>query len=88
MTFFTKFKCGSLRFSRNRMRYLARISSVTKKRGYILPIYPLRAVNGTRTRDPQLGKLVLYQLSYYRKTGNLLLSPSFFGDTKVVIFLK
>ena len=27
-----------------------------------------RAVNGARTRDPQLGKLVLYQLSYYRRT--------------------
>ena len=25
------------------------------------------AVNGARTRDPQLGKLMLYQLSYYRK---------------------
>lgn len=25
------------------------------------------AVNEARTRDPQLGKLVLYQLSYYRK---------------------
>ena len=25
------------------------------------------AVNGAWTRDPQLGKLVLYQLSYYRK---------------------
>ncbi len=25
-----------------------------------------RAVNEARTRDPQLGKLVLYQLSYYR----------------------
>ena len=24
------------------------------------------AVSGTRTRDPQLGKLMLYQLSYYR----------------------
>lgn len=24
------------------------------------------AVNGTRTHDPQLGKLMLYQLSYYR----------------------
>ena len=29
-------------------------------------IYINGAVNGTRTRDPQLGKLVLYQLSYYR----------------------
>ena len=27
----------------------------------------IRAVNEARTRDPQLGKLVLYQLSYYRK---------------------
>src|SRR5207247_3756327 len=26
-----------------------------------------RAGNGTRTRDPNLGKVVLYQLSYYRK---------------------
>ena len=28
-----------------------------------------RAVSGVRTRDPQLGKLVLYQLSYYRTSG-------------------
>ena len=27
-----------------------------------------RAENGTRTRDPNLGKVVLYQLSYFRKT--------------------
>ena len=26
-----------------------------------------RAVSGTRTRDPRLGKPMLYQLSYYRK---------------------
>ena len=26
------------------------------------------AENGTRTRDPNLGKVVLYQLSYFRKT--------------------
>ncbi len=25
------------------------------------------AKNGTRTRDPDLGKVVLYQLSYFRK---------------------
>ena len=25
-----------------------------------------RAENGTQTRDPQLGRLVLYQLSYFR----------------------
>ena len=28
---------------------------------------PLRAENETRTRDPDLGKVVLYQLSYFRK---------------------
>ena len=27
----------------------------------------VRAENGTRTRDPNLGKVVLYQLSYFRK---------------------
>jgi hypothetical protein len=26
-----------------------------------------RAENGIRTRDPQLGKLMLYQLSYFRE---------------------
>ena len=29
------------------------------------------AKDGTQTRDPQLGRLMLYQLSYFRKT-NLL----------------
>ncbi len=28
--------------------------------------YKKRAENGTRTRDPDLGKVVLYQLSYFR----------------------
>jgi hypothetical protein len=27
---------------------------------------PEQAADGTRTRDPKLGKLVLYQLSYHR----------------------
>ena len=30
---------------------------------------PCRAENETRTRDPDLGKVVLYQLSYFRKSG-------------------
>ena len=29
-----------------------------------------RAENGTRTRDPNLGKVVLYQLSYFRMQDN------------------
>ena len=32
----------------------------------IFSVISSRAVNGARTRDPQLGKLMLYQLSYYR----------------------
>ena len=28
--------------------------------------FSIRAENETRTRDPQLGKLMLYQLSYFR----------------------
>ncbi len=32
----------------------------------ILMFSLLRAKNGTRTRDPDLGKVVLYQLSYFR----------------------
>ena len=53
-------------------------SGVQKKKPHILLIYkafcflseflsgPSGAENGTRTRDPQLGKLMLYQLSYFR----------------------
>jgi hypothetical protein len=33
---------------------------------------PVRAGNGTRTRDPNLGKVVLYQLSYSRKAVRIL----------------
>ena len=33
--------------------------------------YALRAGNGTRTRDPNLGKVVLYQLSYSRSRYSL-----------------
>ena len=29
-------------------------------------LFIIRAASETRTRDPQLGKLMLYQLSYYR----------------------
>ncbi len=41
-------------------------------------IKALRAENETRTRDPNLGKVVLYQLSYFRKIikRTLLLSIS------------
>ena len=31
-----------------------------------LNYFPIRAENGDRTRNPQLGRLMLYQLSYFR----------------------
>ena len=34
--------------------------------GRLFTASPPRAGNGTRTRDPNLGKVVLYQLSYSR----------------------
>ncbi len=33
-----------------------------------LSIKSLRAENETRTRDPNLGKVMLYQLSYFRRS--------------------
>ena len=38
----------------------------SRKRRATLPRSACRAGNGTRTRDPNLGKVVLYQLSYSR----------------------
>ena len=38
-----------------------------KKKGSYFRNYLIqRAENGTQTRDPQLGRLVLYRLSYFR----------------------
>ena len=31
-----------------------------------------RAEDGTRTRDPNLGKVMLYQLSYFRSASQLI----------------
>ncbi len=41
-----------------------------------------RAGNGTRTRDPNLGKVVLYQLSYSRipRTGSILVPSAILGN--------
>ena len=38
-----------------------------KKGSYFCNYLIQRAENGTQTRDPQLGRLVLYRLSYFRK---------------------
>ena len=38
---------------------------------FVLKTFGLGAENGTRTRDLNLGKVALYQLSYFRKMFNL-----------------
>ncbi len=38
---------------------------------FVLKTFGLGAENETRTRDPNLGKVVLYQLSYFRNTNTL-----------------
>ena len=43
--------------------------SVNKKRGSLEPRNIVGADNGARTRDPNLGKVVLYQLSHVRLRG-------------------
>ncbi len=37
-----------------------------KKQSFLTAFICLRAENETRTRDPNLGKVMLYQLSYFR----------------------
>ena len=39
--------------------------------------FSCEAENGTRTRDPQLGKLMLYQLSYFRTRVVFIISTLF-----------
>ncbi len=48
-----------------------------KKGSYFRSYLIQRAENGTQTRDPQLGRLVLYRLSYFRK-----IFPSHTGWTR------
>ena len=39
---------------------------------FVLKTFGLGAENETRTRDPNLGKVVLYQLSYFRNLLKML----------------
>jgi hypothetical protein len=48
-----------------------------KKRGLISQSSCFGAENGTRTRDLNLGKVALYQLSYFRKMCDLLSEIAF-----------
>ena len=49
---------------------------------------PDRAVGEARTRDPQLGKLMLYQLSYYRIASANVYKSFFFSVTLARKFYK
>ena len=40
-------------------------STITRKT-FDFHLFKLGAEDGTQTRDPQLGRLMLYQLSYFR----------------------
>ena len=46
--------------------YEAVVKNVLKTKKEAPFLVPLGAENETRTRDPDLGKVVLYQLSYFR----------------------
>ena len=46
---------------------------------FVLKTFGLGAENETRTRDPNLGKVVLYQLSYFRNTNILNFTTTTFS---------
>ncbi len=51
-------------------------------------VQQVRAENGTRTRDPNLGKVVLYQLSYFRLSNLSMRCISLNADAKVRLFFE
>ena len=55
---------------------------------FVLNSFGLGAENETRTRDPNLGKVVLYQLSYFRNTNILKFTSATFSiaSAKVLQF--
>ena len=56
-------------FKSHASAYFATPAGTAKGSGIPLPFFhQFRAGNGTRTRDPNLGKVVLYQLSYSRNS--------------------
>ncbi len=60
------------------------VSGAKKKSRSKSGSFLLRAENETRTRDPNLGKVVLYQLSYFRISMLLLFLSK--ANAKVEIF--
>ena len=68
ITFFVQFSTPFDPFFIAKNNKKKRLFKVAFARKYLIfSVFTFRAVNEARTRDPQLGKLVLYQLSYYRK---------------------
>ena len=58
------------------MRFELMTSSLPRKRSTPELHWLLRAEDEVRTRDPQLGRLMLYQLSYFRLYFALSRAPS------------
>ena len=58
------------------MRFELMTSSLPRKRSTPELHWLLRAEDEVRTRDPQLGRLMLYQLSYFRLYFVLSRAPS------------
>ena len=57
---------------------------IKKRRSYEQRFFEFGAGNETRTRDPDLGKVVLYQLSYSRKWRPLGDSTPFYRRERAV----
>ena len=54
---------------------------------FVLKTFGLGAENETRTRDPNLGKVVLYQLSYFRIISKVLHGYYRFAGANIAAFL-
>ena len=62
---------------------------ITKKPPYLEAFFIVGAGNETRTRDPNLGKVVLYQLSYSRIwSSGLSIGKKLFSCKRSVNFLR
>jgi predicted esterase len=70
----TRFATRAVKQRRQRARAPRRSPSLNPRPSTLNPEL-LRAGNGTRTRDPNLGKVVLYQLSYSRARRNIFSAP-------------
>ena len=70
-------RSGIFRFTYSRP---GKVKSFVSTDSTIRAVLGRGAENETRTRDPNLGKVVLYQLSYFRRQGHVLSSGCKYTD--------